>query len=368
MRLIKRIIYAVIVYLVISFFRSNVFALPDCSLINQAQLYDVYSATSVSPISTNTGYSTSMLCEKHYWAAGTSDNTAGMGWSIRLSELYPKNYNYQITFYLHLEDVGGGVPYIINSPFRSNNMALNDFDLATGPWTNGIFNKTGNTYNYSNYEQQGGYSYRIITYITRADKDFSFIFLPFATSYRWTGSFYLAGLEIKNLGQSALSESQINNLLTQQTTQIQNDLNSLNSSITYRITSMETTIDNGLSDINDTMNDDNVDSNNTTDTINNLSSQIASNNVISDLLLLPVSLFQNILNSINGTCSSFSLGSLYNSNINLPCIDLQNILGSTLYTSIDILISGIFILSIRKKFVNIFENLSSLKNGGNELE
>lgn len=123
-----------------------------------------------------------------------------------------------------------------------------------------------------------------------------------------------------------------------------------------------------LDSIDNTLNNDSIDSSNTTGTLENLSDDLPTNSVISDLLLLPVRLFQNILNSINGSCSSFSLGSLFNTNINLPCINLQNILGSSLYSVIDILISGIFVLSIRKKFVNIFENLSSLKNGGNELE
>lgn len=145
------------------------------------------------------------------------------------------------------------------------------------------------------------------------------------------------------------------------------ELNSINSSINTTNSKLNETNEN-LTDINDSINDDNIDSNNTTNTLNNLSGQVASNSVISDLLLLPVSLFQKILNSINGSCSTFSLGSLYGSNLNFPCIDLQSLLGSAIYNSIDVIISGIFILSIRKKFVNIFESLSSLKDGRNDLE
>lgn len=123
-----------------------------------------------------------------------------------------------------------------------------------------------------------------------------------------------------------------------------------------------------LNDIDDSINNDDVDSNNTTSTISDLNEEVASNSVISDLLLLPVTLFQNIINSINGSCSSFSLGNLYGTNLTLPCIDLRSLLGTTIYNSIDILISGIFVLAVRKKFVDIFENLSSLKDRGNTLE
>lgn len=123
-----------------------------------------------------------------------------------------------------------------------------------------------------------------------------------------------------------------------------------------------------LKKTNDTLNDDTIDDSNTTDTLDDLSKNLPSNSVISDLLLLPVSLFQNIVNSINGTCSAFNLGSLYGSNLTLPCINIENLIGSSLWSVIDILFCGAFILVIRKKFVDIFHNLTDLRNGGNAVE
>ena len=79
-------------------------------------------------------------------------------------------------------------------------------------------------------------------------------------------------------------------------------------------------------------------------------------------------MFQRIINSINGTCSTFNLGSLYGSNLTLPCIDIPSVIGSSLWGVIDVLFSGIFVLSIRKKFVDIFQNITSLQDRGNELE
>lgn len=119
-------------------------------------------------------------------------------------------------------------------------------------------------------------------------------------------------------------------------------------------------------ELNDTIKDDNIDD--SSSSINEMNNKVATNSVISDLLLLPVTLFQNILNSINGTCSTWNLGSLFGTNLVLPCINLSNLLGSTLFGVIDVLLSGIFVLSIRKKFVDIFQNITSLKDGGNELE
>ena len=126
--------------------------------------------------------------------------------------------------------------------------------------------------------------------------------------------------------------------------------------------------DNAINDVNDTLNNDDVDSSKTTSTLEDLSEDLPTNSVISDLLLLPVRLFQNVVNSINGSCSSFNLGSLYGSNLTLPCINIESLIGSTLWSVIDILFCGAFILVIRKKFVDIFHNLTDLRNGGNAVE
>ena len=121
-----------------------------------------------------------------------------------------------------------------------------------------------------------------------------------------------------------------------------------------------------VNDVNDSINDSSTDD--PTSDLNDMNQNQTSNSVISDLLLLPVTLFQNILNAINGTCNSFNLGNLFNSNLTLPCINIKRYLGDALYNVIDVLISGLFVLSIRKKFVDIFQNITSLKDRGNELE
>lgn len=127
-------------------------------------------------------------------------------------------------------------------------------------------------------------------------------------------------------------------------------------------------VNSSIQETNDTLTDDTIDGSNTSSTLEDLSEDLPTNSVISDLLLLPVRLFQNILNSINGSCSPFNLGSLYGSNLTLPCINIQSLIGSTLWSVIDILFCGAFILIIRKKFVDIFENLTELRNGGNAVE
>ena len=117
-----------------------------------------------------------------------------------------------------------------------------------------------------------------------------------------------------------------------------------------------------------TIKDDSVDNDKASDDIDNMKSKVSSNGTITQLLTLPITLYQAILNSVNGSCSPISLGSLYGHNLSISCINLSTLLGSTLYNIIDVLCCGFFILSFRKKMVDIFNNMTSLKDRGNELE
>lgn len=148
---------------------------------------------------------------------------------------------------------------------------------------------------------------------------------------------------------------------------IKNSFSSQNSTLNDIEKNTEDT-KNAIEDTNDTLKDDSIDNSNTSSTLEDLSEDLPTNSVISDLLLLPVRLFQSILNSINGSCTTFNLGSLFGSNLTLPCINIESLLGSSLWSVIDILFSGAFVLVIRKKFVDIFENLTELRNGGNAVE
>lgn len=119
-------------------------------------------------------------------------------------------------------------------------------------------------------------------------------------------------------------------------------------------------------DINDSLNDSTTD--NPSTALSDMNSKISDNNVISNLLTLPIRFYQTILNSVNATCTPYNLGKLFNTDIVLPCKNIEDILGSGIVTIIDTGLCGLFVFSIRKKFVNIFENITSLRDRGNELE
>ena len=116
-----------------------------------------------------------------------------------------------------------------------------------------------------------------------------------------------------------------------------------------------------VKDLNDTIEDDDVDD--PDDMISDFEDLLPSNGVITSLLGLPLTLYGKVISNINGTCSQYNLGSLYGTNLIIPCIDMVNYLGSTLWNTIDIIISGLFVFVIGRKMIKVFNNFTSMKEG-----
>lgn len=173
----------------------------------------------------------------------------------------------------------------------------------------------------------------------------------YTSAYSWGGY-----LELRNfyLSSEDLVTSMIND---------QKQLDAMNK-IENQITSTNNKLDQtnqNLGNINNSINDSNVDD--PSSSINSFQNMLATNGVITQLVTLPVTLFTKVLNSVNSSCSNYNLGSLLGTDLILPCINIQNYLGVTLWSVIDIIISGLFVYAISRKFIKVFENLSSMKDG-----
>lgn len=116
-----------------------------------------------------------------------------------------------------------------------------------------------------------------------------------------------------------------------------------------------------LEDINSSINNSEVDD--ASGQINDLNKNFANNGIITELITLPVKLYSKILNGVQGTCQPFVLGNLYGTELSMPCINISGFIGSTLWNIIDILISGIFVYIMSKKFIKVFDNFSTMKEG-----
>ena len=126
------------------------------------------------------------------------------------------------------------------------------------------------------------------------------------------------------------------------------------------IINQNTQINNSINDVNSSLNNDSVD---TADSkASEWASKSLSDNAVANMVTMPITLLQAYLNGLNGTCSSFSLGTLYDHELTLPCINLSSYFGSTLWGVIDILFSGFMIYALGKKFVKIFNDFTNLRD------
>lgn len=122
-------------------------------------------------------------------------------------------------------------------------------------------------------------------------------------------------------------------------------------------------ITDAVDNLNDSINNDNIDDSDIGNAFDDFNDFLDDNSTITQLITLPVTLYTAILNNLNGSCSPFNLGKLFGTDLILPCINISQYLGSSLWTMIDIIISGFAIYEISKKFIKVFNNLSSLREG-----
>lgn len=85
-----------------------------------------------------------------------------------------------------------------------------------------------------------------------------------------------------------------------------------------------------------------------------------SNSPVSDLLTLPITLLQAYLTGFDSTCSPYNFGSLYGTNLILPCINIESYIGSSLWSIIDALCCIYMIYNIAMMCVSIYESFTSL--------
>ena len=123
-------------------------------------------------------------------------------------------------------------------------------------------------------------------------------------------------------------------------------------------------VNNSINDVNDTLKDDNIDSSKTT--IEDKSAD-ATKSPISSLLTLPLKLLNNIHTGLSGTCSALNLGSLLGTDLVLPCINLEQRLGSYLWGLIDYAFCIFLIYNVGMLAVKIWTDVIMMRDFFSEL-
>lgn len=123
-------------------------------------------------------------------------------------------------------------------------------------------------------------------------------------------------------------------------------------------------VQDSVNDVNDTLKDDNIDTSKTT--IEDKSAD-ASNSPISSLLTLPLKLLNNIHTGLSGTCSALNLGSLLGTDLVLPCVNLEQRLGSYLWGLIDYAFCIFLIYNVGMLAVKIWTDVIMMRDFFSEL-
>lgn len=89
-----------------------------------------------------------------------------------------------------------------------------------------------------------------------------------------------------------------------------------------------------------------------------------SNGTITNLLSLPITFLQRLVNSFNQNCSPVSIGTLWNTEIKFECVNLTTF--SPILSIVDIFVSGFLAYRFGCKMVKLFNKFTSLKEGGLE--
>ena len=189
-----------------------------------------------------------------------------------------------------------------------------------------------------------------------------FTYTP-TTNIRYIG-FYMSTIGFTDIEQTSGSH----NGLSYYGLTTGNDFRTNGLTITYTtdatstaINNQTTIISNEINNVNDNITSDDVDD--PSDTFDELNDMLPQNGVITQLITLPITLYQKVLNSLSGTCQSFDLGELYNTHLIMPCINPGQYLGNTLWGIIDTILSGMLVWSIAKTMIKAFNNFTSLKEG-----
>lgn len=101
---------------------------------------------------------------------------------------------------------------------------------------------------------------------------------------------------------------------------------------------------------------------NTNSSIQGFNNTLASDTPITDLITMPLTLINAYINGMNSSCTAYNFGSLLGTNLTMPCINLQQRLGSNIWSIIDVLFSIFMIFNISKLFIGAFNNFTSLKD------
>lgn len=325
--IIKRIIVGVAIALILMLIKSNVFAQSITVSVNQTYLYDQTGNSATNITSSNSNITTAGITYIR-----SNKTKTRLRYNFNPFSSLTNGY-YDIIFNTFNQDENIPVATI---SFGSNTFNCESIsDYYTSFYSNGSVNDVE--------FQSGGNVLYICRNVYVTNTNYANLYFTSGVNGSSTHYFYLSSvfnfILVENISSAIQEQTEQQHQDSQDT---QNAINDVNNSITSDTTPSGSDTNSAYS---------------------NFDNSTAQNGVITSLITLPIQLFTNINNSVNQSCTRFDMGTLLGTRIYFNCINPSNYIGSQLWGVIDILMSGFLVWHIAKKFIKVFENLSSLKEG-----
>ena len=119
---------------------------------------------------------------------------------------------------------------------------------------------------------------------------------------------------------------------------------------------------NSIDNVNDTLNDDTA-----PETPDFSDLDVADDSVISDLVTMPITIAEHILDAFNDTCSNYTIPFFNNTSLTLPCFTIGDYVGNNVASVIDLAIILFMIYNIAMLAISAFNDLTSLRDSYDSL-
>lgn len=94
---------------------------------------------------------------------------------------------------------------------------------------------------------------------------------------------------------------------------------------------------------------------------------VADDSVISDLVTMPITIAEHILDAFNDTCSNYTIPFFNNTTLTLPCFTIGDYVGDNVVSVIDLAIILFMIYNIAMLAISAFNDLTSLRDSYDSL-
>lgn len=374
MRLLKKFIrklYHLIWFLsVLLIFSPRVYAIEENTNIGDTNFYTPPYAT-FGDVTNNrvTRYEGTSSHNVYYAPANlvtNGGNTDGMAVAFSHESLFIEGYFYNVTLLVGFSDAN------IYPKATSNRVCINhNLAYVIDGYNSNTFCTTATVYTWDNVSPFTTYDgtqiyLGMISYIfTSPATSKSFIGVMNSSSYR-QGYQILGGVYVEQLADSktynGLSSQDVQNIINNSglasassVQQVQSSIQSVKQEIQGMEQQQQQTNDK-LDDVNDNLTDE------TAPNLDLSDLQVSSDTPISDLITMPLTILNTLIQTLGGSCSNYTIPFFYNNTLTFPCFTISDYLGETVTNYIDLFICFYMCYNIAMLVISVFEDVTSLRD------